>query len=135
MAVMKNRNFRDRLCFAIAGIAAGFTRERSFRTHCIFAGLALLALLLLRPAPLWWGLVAVVVALVLALELVNSARETVLDLLHPGEHPAVKVAKDMAAGAVLVISLAALIVALALVIDSRDTWLGWLLFSSRMTHS
>ncbi len=123
---MKNRNFRDRLGFALAGLAAGFARERSFRTHCLFAVLALVALLLLRPAPIWWALVTVVIALVLALELVNSALEAVIDLLHPDQHPAIKAAKDMAAGAVLVISIAALGVALALVIDSRGVVKGLL---------
>ncbi len=126
MAAMKNRNFRDRLGFAMAGLVAGFARERSFRTHCLIAALALVALLLLRPAPVWWALVSVVIALVLALELVNSALEAVIDLLHPDQHPAIKAAKDMAAGAVLVISIAALGVALALVIDSRAVVLGWL---------
>ena len=80
--------------------------------------MALLALLLLRPAPVWWALVAVCCAIVLALELVNSAMEAVIDLLHPGIHPSIKAAKDMLAGAVLVMSAAALAVAVALVAAS-----------------
>lgn len=115
---MKNRPFHERLGFALAGLKAGWRRERSFRTHVVFAALAALALVILRPAPLWWGLVAVVIALVMALELVNSAMETIIDLLHPDRHPEIKVVKDMVAGAVLTISLAALVVALALVIEA-----------------
>lgn len=114
---MKNRRFAERLRFAISGLGAGWRRERSFRTHCIFAGLAAAALLILRPAPVWWALVAIVVALVMALELVNSAMEAVIDLLHPELHPEIKAAKDMVAGAVLLISGAALVVGLALVLD------------------
>jgi diacylglycerol kinase (ATP) len=121
---MKNRPFRERLGFALAGLKAGWQRERSFRTHVVFAALALLALLVLRPAPVWWGLVAVVVALVLALELINSAMETIIDLLHPDRHPEIKAVKDMVAGAVLTISLAALVVALALVLDSGGALLA-----------
>jgi len=119
---MKNRPFRERLGFAFAGLKAGWQRERSFRTHVVFAALAALALLILRPAPVWWGLVAVVVALVLALELVNSAMETVIDLLHPDRHPEIKAVKDMVAGAVLTISLAALVVAAAMVLDAAARW-------------
>lgn len=115
---MKNRPFHERLGFALAGLKAGWRRERSFRTHVAFALLAALVLLVLRPAPVWWGLVAVVVALVMALELINSAMETIIDLLHPDRHPEIKVVKDMVAGAVLTISLAALVVALALVIEA-----------------
>ena len=115
---MKNRPFHERLGFALAGLKAGWQRERSFRTHVVFAALAALALVILRPPPLWWGLVAVVVALVMALELVNSAMETIIDLLHPDRHPEIRAVKDMVAGAVLTISLAALVVALALVIEA-----------------
>jgi diacylglycerol kinase (ATP) len=113
---MKNRPFSERLGFALAGLKAGWRRERSFRTHIVFAVLAALALVVLQPPPVWWALVAVVIALVMALELVNSAVETIIDLLHPDRHPEIKVVKDMVAGAVLTISLAALVVALALVI-------------------
>lgn len=115
---MKNRPFHERVGFALAGLKEGWRRERSLRTHCLFAAAALVALLVLRPAPVWWALVAVVIALVIALELLNSALEGVIDLLHPGLHPEIKVIKDMVAGAVLAISLAALVVALALVVTS-----------------
>ncbi|MBC7520901.1 MAG: diacylglycerol kinase [Sandarakinorhabdus sp.] len=121
---MKNRNFAQRLGFALSGLGAGWVRERSFRTHCVFAVLAVAALLVLRPAPVWWALVVLVVALVMAMELVNSAMEAVIDLLHPELHPEIKAAKDMVAGAVLLISAAALVIALALVIDQGLP--GWL---------
>lgn len=113
---MKNRSLLARIGFAVAGWRAAWARERSFRTQVWFAGLALLALLMLRPSPIWWGLVALTCALVLALELINSALEGLIDLLHPAIHPEIKVIKDMLAGAVLAISCAALVVALALAI-------------------
>lgn len=122
---MKNRPLHERLGFAAAGLAAGWRRERSFRTQTMMAGAALDALLVLRPAPFWWALVAVVVALVLALELINSALEAIIDLLHPGLHDEIKAAKDMLAGAVLAISLAALTVAAALAINRLPDVIGW----------
>jgi diacylglycerol kinase (ATP) len=124
MTAMKNRNFIERLGFARAGLATAWRRERSFRTHLLFAVLAVVALVVLRPAPIWWALFAVVIAVVLALELVNSAIEAIIDLLHPERHEEIRAAKDMVAGAVLVISLAALVVALLLVIE-RVPALGW----------
>ncbi len=122
---MKNRPFRHRIGFALAGMRAGWRRERSFRTHCWFALLAVAALLVLRPEPVWWALVAVTVVLVLTLELLNSAIEGIIDLLHPALHPEIKAIKDMVAGAVLLASGAALAVALALVIASPRLR-GWL---------
>lgn len=118
---MKNRPFHERIGFAAAGLTEGWRRERSLRTHCLFALAALAALLVLRPPAIWWAVVAVVIALVVALELLNSAMEGLIDLLHPGLHPEIKVIKDMVAGAVLVMSGAALLVALALVIASAPT--------------
>lgn len=120
---MKNRGFGERVGFALAGWRAGWRREASFRTQVALAGLALAALLVLRPAPIWWAIVAVSVGLVLALELINSALEAVIDLLHPSLHPEIKAAKDMLAGAVLVISVAALAVGGALLVVELPKWL------------
>ena len=120
---MKNRPFRERIGFALAGWREAFARESSFRTQLGMAGLAAIALLVLRPAPIWWALVGLTCALVLALELVNSAVEAVIDLLHPGIHPSIKIAKDMLAGAVLVMSCAALLVGVAMVVDAGPGFL------------
>lgn len=111
---MKNRSLFARIGFAVAGWKAAWARERSFRTQGWFACLALLALLILQPSPVWWALVALTCALVLALELVNSALEGLIDRFHPEVHPEIKAIKDMLAGAVLAISCAALVVAAAL---------------------
>ncbi|MBX3565181.1 MAG: diacylglycerol kinase [Sphingomonas sp.] len=120
---MKNRPFRERLGFALAGIRTGWQRESSFRTQAGLTVAAALALIVLRPALVWWALVAVTCALVLALELLNSAMESVIDRLHPEIHPAIKLAKDMLAGAVLVISFAALVVGGAMVLDAGPAFL------------
>src|SRR4051812_48332121 len=105
---MKNRRFAARLGFALAGIRLVFRREKSFRTQCALALAAALATLLLRPGPLWCALVALSAALVLALELVNAALEYLLDHLHPQFAREIGLAKDAAAGAVLLASLGSL---------------------------
>jgi undecaprenol kinase len=111
---VKNRSLAERVGFALAGWRAAWRRERSFRTQASIAAVALLVLIVLRPAPIWWAIVAVTCSLVLALELINSALEALVDLLHPSVHPEIKFIKDALAGAVLAISTAALIVAVAL---------------------
>jgi len=113
---VKNRSLFARIGFAVAGWKAAWARERSFRTQVWFACAALLALLVLRPSPIWWAIVAMTCALVLALELINSALEGLVDLLHPEIHPEIKIIKDMLAGAVLAISCVALVVAAALAV-------------------
>lgn len=103
----KNRRFALRLGFAVAGLRIVFAREKSFRSQCALALVAVLVTLAVRPGPLWWALVAVSIALVLALELANSALEYLLDHLHPDRAREIGAAKDSAAAAVLVASLAA----------------------------
>jgi len=118
---MKNRPFLERLRFALAGIAHAFRAESSFRTHVLAAIVALAMLAWLRPEPVWWAVVALAVAAVWAAELFNTALEHLADRLHPEQHPQIKVAKDCGAAAVLVCSIAALAVAMALLVDA---WLG-----------
>ena len=110
--------------FALEGWRTGWRRENSFRTQARLGAVALLALIVLRPAPVWWALVILISALVMALELLNSAMEAVIDLLHPGIHPSIKVAKDMLAGAVLLMSCAALVVGVAMVVDAGPGFLA-----------
>jgi len=57
--------------------------------------------------------VALTVTVVLGAELVNTAIECLADHLHPEQHPRIKLVKDCAAAAVLVVSLGAVSVALA----------------------
>ena len=62
----------------------------------------ILALVVLRPAAVWWGVILLTTGLVLAAELFNAAIEALVDHLHPDRHPEIQTVKDMAAGAVVV---------------------------------
>lgn len=110
---MKGQSFIKRLGFALHGLRLAVARERSLRTHLLAATALLAVLLATRPAPLWWALLALAVGLVLVAELFNSALETLLDHLHPGQHPEIGAAKDIAAGAVLVACSVAVLVGAA----------------------
>jgi diacylglycerol kinase (ATP) len=111
---MKNQPFARRLSFALAGLAEALRSENSFKFHAVATLGVVAALAWLRPAPLWWAIVAVAIALVLVAELVNTAVEHLADHLHPELHPRIKVVKDCAAAAVLIASVCALAVAAAL---------------------
>ena len=113
---MKNRAFLDRLNFAWSGIRNTWRSEASFRTHVWLTVALLTVLLILRPPLLWWALCGVMVSLVIAAELINTALENLADHLHPEQHPRIKIVKDCAAAAVLILSAGALWVALMLVL-------------------
>jgi diacylglycerol kinase (ATP) len=72
------------------------------RTHFVAALVVLLAALFLRVSPLEFALLALSILFVLFAELINTAVEAIVDLVSPDFHPLAKVAKDTAAGAVLV---------------------------------
>jgi undecaprenol kinase len=116
---MKNRPFHERLGFAIAGIRECWRTEASFRTHVLFATVAIISLFLIWPSPVWWALVCVAIILVLAFELINSAFERLIDHLHPEIHPEIGIIKDMAAGGVLLVSVGALAIAICLALTLR----------------
>ncbi len=114
---MKNQAFHHRLSYALAGLRATWRHEKSFRTHGLFAFGALLLLMVLQPEPLWWALTGIMVVLVLAAELINTALEHLADHLHPEQHPNIKMVKDCAAAAVLLLSLGALWLVLMLLLE------------------
>ena len=62
-------------------------------------------------------------AAVISAELFNTAIEHLADHLHPEIHPSIRIVKDCAAAAVLVSSVAALGVAVALVIHLAARWM------------
>ncbi len=107
---MKGKGFLFRLNCALKGILFALKNESSFRIQMVAAIAALASLILLRPALFWSALVVVMIGLVLAAELFNTALEHALDGLHPEKAEFVRLAKDCAAASVLVLSAASLAV-------------------------
>ncbi|AZI42547.1 diacylglycerol kinase [Deinococcus psychrotolerans] len=96
--------------FAWAGLRHTWQTQANFRVEVVLGSLAATLCWALRvsPAP-----VLLCCALVLSLELVNTALEALTDLISPEQHPAAKIAKDAAAGAVLLASVISVVVGLA----------------------
>ena len=114
---MKSKPFHKRVKFALNGIRSAWHTESSFRVQAVLGAGMLVFTVVLRPAPVWWALIFLTMAGVFASELVNTALEHVVDRLHPEEHPMIGKAKDCAAGAVLILSLAAIGVFIALMVS------------------
>ena len=101
----KNRDLVASMEFAITGVLTAFKEERNMRKHLVSAILAALTGLVFRISAIEWLFLLLAIFLVIILEIINSAIENVVDLAS-GYHFSMlaKNAKDMAAGAVLVIS-------------------------------
>jgi diacylglycerol kinase (ATP) len=94
--------------YATAGVRLLFLRQRNARIQAIIGVVALGLGVFLQLSRLDWALLVLTIALVLALEGVNTALEAVVDLATTEYHPLAKAAKDLAAGAVWLSALAAI---------------------------
>jgi len=116
MRVPKNQPFGLRLRYALAGIAAGVRSEHSLRIQLVTLAAAIIFLCIFRPEPIWWAAIALSSGMVISAELLNTAIEHLADHLHPEIHPEIQIVKDCAAAAVLIASLGAFAVGIALVV-------------------
>ena len=97
---------------AANGIGYTLRTQRNLRFHCLACFAVLIAGLLLGVGRLEMLALLLAVGLVLVAELFNTVVETVVDLITTEYHPAAKVAKDVAAGAVLLAAVTAAAVGL-----------------------
>ena len=102
----KNRDLVSSLEFAVTGILTAFKEERNMRKHAVTALVVILAGFVFQVSRIEWLFLLMSIFLVVAFEIINSAIENVVDLAsHYHLSMLAKKAKDMAAGAVLVVSL------------------------------
>jgi diacylglycerol kinase (ATP) len=116
MNIEKNQPLVKRIGFAVAGLKQAIATERSLQTQIAIFVIVLVLLLVTRPAPIWWAIVALSVAAVIAAELFNTALERLADRLHPDIHPDIQFVKDCGAAAVLLLACGAAAVAIAFAI-------------------
>ena len=107
----KNRDLVSSLEFALTGILTAFKEERNMRKHAVTALVVILAGFVFQVSRIEWLFLLMSIFLVVAFEIINSAIEKVVDLAsHYHFSMLAKKAKDMAAGAVLVVSLLAAVI-------------------------
>lgn len=114
--MISSKKLRTSLKNAGRGIAEAYSREHSFRIHVL--ALAFLLVLI-------WGLgikgaeaaiLILVATSVLVLELANSVFERLIDIVSPRVGSQVRDAKDIMAGAVLIASLASVVIGAFIII-------------------
>jgi len=117
------RTFFGSLRHAIRGIRYAFLRERNFQIELALAVFAVFLSFSLPLSSSERAAIFLVIALVLPLELLNTAFEQVMNILKPGLHPYAKTVKDIAAGAVLIAALLAALVGAAIFLPHIATLL------------
>ncbi len=98
--------------YAWAGVRYAFVTQRNFRIHTLIGFLAVTLGILLEIKAMEMAIIIMTCAMVMILELINTAIESVVDLtVKQTYHELAKIAKDCAAGAVLISAIAAVMVA------------------------
>lgn len=115
-------SFRHSFGFAIQGFRTAVTTERNIKVMLGGAAFAVVMGLLLHIDLLSWAIILVCCGCVICAELLNTAVETVVDLVSPEFHPLAGRAKDVAAAGVWVICGASAVVGLLVFLH---TILGW----------
>lgn len=112
--IKKSRNFWESLGFAVDGILYSYRTQRNIRIHSFLALGIIFGAGFFRVSVLEFLVLIMTIVMVIALEIVNTAIETVVDMYTEEYLPLAKIAKNVAAGAVLLASLGAVIVGLVI---------------------
>lgn len=117
---MKHRNLVDSFNDAIEGLIQSFRSERNMKIHFIIALLVLIAAIFYRLSRIETILLFMAITFVLVAEMFNTAIEAVIDMVQQDYHPLAKIAKNVAAGGVLVTAVNAMVVGYILFYDKFD---------------
>ena len=110
----KEKPLLKTLSYGFDGIFYTLRHERNMVIHFLVMILVIIAGIVFKITFVEWGICFVLFALVLSLELMNTALENVVDLVTEEKKAKAKIAKDAAAGAVLVAALFAVIIGISI---------------------
>lgn len=100
--------------YAFRGIYSAFKRERNMKIHVSIMCLVILFGVVLKISYLEWIICIFCFALVIGSEMINTSLETVVDMAMPERNEKAKLAKDIAAGSVLVCAIASFLIGMLL---------------------
>lgn len=96
--------------FAFSGIKEAIKNEPNFMVQVAIAIIAVFMAIFLKLNHIEWLVLLLTISIVLILELVNTSLEAIVDLVSPEIKERAKVAKDVAAAAVLLSSISSVVI-------------------------
>jgi len=102
--------FVESVGHAMNGISYTVNHERNFRIEIGIAIAVIVASFILKVTLIEWTILVLIIGMVLALEMVNTSIERCVDLVTKDYKELAKFAKDIAAGAVFVMSLFSIVI-------------------------
>lgn len=104
------REFFKSFVYAVHGIRASLWDQRNLKVQFIIAIITILAGFYFGITATEWGLILLSIAAVMGLEMINTALESLVDLVTTERKPLAGKVKDVAAGAVLFASVIAVVI-------------------------
>ena len=98
--------------YAFSGLWYALRTQRNVRVHVLIALLAIALGIVLHISAVEFALIFVAITAVFIAEMFNTVFELCVDLASPEYHPLAKIAKDVAAGAVLLNAMLSVVIGL-----------------------
>lgn len=114
--MQKMKKIKNSFKYAIEGICTSFKTERNMKIHIFIMILVIIAGIILKINKSEWIICIILFAIVIGSELFNTSIETIVDMIMPEKNEKAKIAKDISAGAVLVVAIGATIIGIIIFI-------------------
>ena len=128
---MKSKSLIESFNYAVKGIIHALKTERNMRVHFAAAILVIFLSLFFDFTKLELLILFVTIAFVFIAEMFNTAIERTVDLITDQYHQLARIAKDVAAGGVLIAAINALVVGYLLFFDRLNPYTNLVLFKLR----
>lgn len=123
MIKVKNKKIINSFKYALRGLLFAFKTERNMKIHILIMLMVIIAGAILKISLWEWIVCVFLFGAVISSELINTAIETVLDMVMPYKNDKAKIAKDIAASAVLVVAITSAIIGALIFVPHIILWL------------
>lgn len=113
---MKKKKLINSFKYAIDGIQAAYKKEQNLKIHTFIMILVIIAGIIFKINRFEWIVCIILFAFVIGAELMNTAIETLVDVIMPEINPRAKFVKDVCAGSVLAFAIGSAIIGLLIFI-------------------
>ncbi len=113
---MKNKKILKSFKYAFKGIATGIKEETNMKIHILIMLIVIILGLFFNISKTEWIICIILFTIVIASELFNTAIETVVDMITLEKNEKARIAKDVAAGGVLVVCIGAAFIGICIFI-------------------
>ena len=111
---ISKKKLKNSFKYAIQGIKSALKTEQNLKIHFVVTVLAIILGVVLKINFTEWAICFLLFGFVITAELLNTAIEVTVDLAMPERNEKAKLAKDIAAGAVLVSAIVSILVGIVI---------------------